>query len=370
MIASTPVGRSDDDPAVPRQNTMTDLDDAAAIEQSDIARSLRGAALGGAQVRAVAELVKEQALRPLAGMRPRSVVFITNGGRAPRAVALLTAALNAGAGLPIVSASAAPPWAGPLDVLVVAGDDSGDPVLAEAVRQGLRRGAEVVVAMPDEGPVRVAAAGRGLKLPPRMRVPSHNTLLGHLAAGMAVMRAVDPVRAGTLIPDLDSLADSLDTEAARDTPAQELFGNPAKSLASRMHQRAVIFAGSDIATSALAVHGADMMLAVTGSPAGAASLDGALAAAAAQRSAAPAVDPLFYDEEFDGPMPGIQLRTFVLSAEPDQALVRRRMAALADADLVSADDAGPPVDTLSQLAVLALRLELAVVYLRILGGTG
>ena len=45
---------------------------------------------------------------------------------------------------PIVIAAEAPPWIGPLDVLIVAGDDPGDPVLVGAAASGVRRGARVV----------------------------------------------------------------------------------------------------------------------------------------------------------------------------------------------------------------------------------
>ena len=51
-----------------------------------------------------------------------------------------------------VVAAEAPPWVGPLDVLIVAGDDPGDPALVGAAATGVRRGARVVVVAPYEGP--------------------------------------------------------------------------------------------------------------------------------------------------------------------------------------------------------------------------
>ena len=118
MIAGTPV---------------LDLDDAASLEAADVGGVLRSAASGGAQVRATAAAVHEQILAPLADIRPRSVVLVSGSGRAARAARLLLAALGDRAGLPIVAVNALPPWVGPLDVVLVAGDDAGDPRLIDAV---------------------------------------------------------------------------------------------------------------------------------------------------------------------------------------------------------------------------------------------
>ncbi|MGY2019609.1 hypothetical protein [Nocardia gipuzkoensis] len=181
MIAGTPV---------------LDLDDAASLEAADAGGALRSAASGGAQVRATAAAVGEDALARLADLRPRSVVFVSGSGRAARAAGLLVAALGDRAGLPVVPAAALPPWVGPLDVVLVSGDDAGDPRLIDAVDRALRRGAEVVVAAPHEGPLRAAAAGRAAVLEPRVPVLGHNRLLRFLAAGIAVLRAVDPQRTG------------------------------------------------------------------------------------------------------------------------------------------------------------------------------
>ena len=65
-------------------------------------------------------------------------------------------------------AAEAPPWVGPLDVLIVAGDDPGDPALVGAAASGVRRGARVVVVAPYEGPLRDITAGRVAVLEPRL----------------------------------------------------------------------------------------------------------------------------------------------------------------------------------------------------------
>lgn len=58
-----------------------------------------------------------------------------------------------------MTATRAPVWVGPLDVMVIAGDDAGDPALSAAVTLGTRRGARVVIAAPDEGPWPILVPG-------------------------------------------------------------------------------------------------------------------------------------------------------------------------------------------------------------------
>lgn len=381
MIAGTPV---------------LDLDDVASLEAADTGGGLRSAASGGALVRATAAAISEDALARLQDLRPRSLVLVSGAGRAARAAGLLIAALGDRTSMPLVPATSIPPWVGPLDVVLVAGDDAGDPRLAEAVDRALRRGAEVIVAAPDEGPLRAAAAGRATMLPPRLPVLDHNRLLRFFAVGMAVLAAVDPNRVGPLVPDLNELADLLDAEALRDGPQHEAFHNPAKTLATRMQQRPrLVLAGDTAATTELAVHGCEVLLAGAGKIATAATLAESIAAhgrlVEAAGVSAPDFDPLFHDEQLDGPAPVQQVRVFVLTTSPDEFAVRRRLgvfsadAGLVDADLVNVDaeaaaTAGTPAagaegqplapapgGELAQLAVLALRLEMAAAYLRLLG---
>ncbi|MBH0775779.1 tobH protein [Nocardia bovistercoris] len=391
MIAGTPV---------------LDLDDSASLEAADSGGALRSAASGGAQVRATAAAVAEDALGRLVDLRPRSLVLVTGPGRATRAAGMLIAALGGRAGLPIVPAASLPPWVGPLDVVLVAGDDAGDPSLIDAVDRAQRRGAEVVVAAPLEGPLRTAAGRRTALLEPRVPVLDHNRLLRYLAAVIAVLRAVDPTRSGAATPDLTALADVLDAEALRDAPQNEVFHNPAKTLAARMQERAVVFSGDSPAATELAEHCAEVLLRAAGRVATAVDLPEAVAANGVMADAAggstPDFDPLFHDEELDGPAPVDRVRIFVLSTDPDQAAARRRLAVFGgsgpvDADLVNADvdllqntlsdpagptparvdEAGVPLPgsathstELEQLAVLALRIEMAAAYLRLIGRGG
>ncbi|MFQ6231047.1 tobH protein [Nocardia sp. NPDC002869] len=382
MIADTPV---------------LDLDDAAMLEAADTGGALRSAASGGAQVRATAAAVAEGALTRLDGLRPRSLLLVSGSGRAARAAALLVAALGDRTGLPLVQVTTVPSWAGPLDVVLVAGDDAGDPRLIDAVDRALRRGAEVVVAAPDEGPLRAAAAGRAALLAPRIPVLDENRLLRYLGIGIAVLRTIDGHRSATFLPELAELADVLDTEALRDGPQHEVFHNPAKNLAARTQQRGLILAGDTEATTGLAVHAAEVLLQSAGRTATAVDLTVAVTALPrlvnAATAAAPDYDPLFHDEQLDGPPPVEKKRIFVCSTDSDLVAARRRIAVFGgagggtvDADLVTAEleaiSADParagsaepqPVPApiggeLERLAVLALRWEMAAAYLRLIGG--
>ncbi|MBC7304976.1 MAG: tobH protein, partial [Nocardia sp.] len=316
---------------------------------------------------------------------------------------LLVATLGDRAGLPIVPVTALPAWVGPLDVVLVAGDDAGDPRLIDAVDRALRRSAEVVIAAPNEGPLRAVAAGRAIVLEPRVPVLDHNRLLRFLAVGIAVLRGVDAQRSGRATPDLTALADMLDAEALRDGPTNEVFHNPAKTLAARMHGVGIVLAGDSPAAVELAGHGAEVLLQSAGRLASAADLADAVAAvgrlAASTGGTAPGFDPLFHDEELDGPAPVDRVRVLALSVHPDQAAVRRKLAVfegagagMVDADLVHADvdvlqsqladpraasaieatavdsaAGGGHGSELEQLAVLALRLDMAAAYLRLTG---
>ena len=211
-----------------------DFDDVDALLAADRGGLLRSASMAGAQVRATAAALEEGLLDPVAADDPpRTVIWVAGRGNAETAGSLLSAALGGSAAAPIVVGSEAPPWIGALDVVVVAGDDSGDPALVGAAATAVRRGARVVVAAPYEGPLRDATAGRAAVLEPRLWVPDDFGLPRYLAAGLAVLHVVDP----GLRMDLAALADELDAEALRNSAGRELFTNPAKTLADRMSGR-------------------------------------------------------------------------------------------------------------------------------------
>ncbi len=349
-----------------------DLEDSDGLLAADRDGLLRAASSAGAQVRAIAAAAGEGGLDSLAGdERPRSVIWVSGRGTAETAGSILAATLGAAASAPFVLTGEAPPWVGPLDVLIVAGDDPGDPALVSAAATGVRRGARVLVVAPYEGPLRDSTAGRAAVLAPRLWVPGEFGLCRYLGAGLAALRVVDP----RVTVDLEGLADELDAETLRDSASRELFTNPAKAIAARMAGRRVALVGDCAPTLALARHGSSVLLRVAHETVAATGL--ADAVAALRTAAGPPVDSLFHDEEIDGPLPG-RLRVLALTLADERTVVAARIAGLDDVDLLAAQDVpdvpgeppGPtgPGAAEQQLAVLAVRLEMAAVYVRLVRG--
>jgi hypothetical protein len=359
----------------PTQATI-DLDDTDGLLAADRDGLLRAASMAGAQVRAVAAALDEGALDALRGDdRPRTVIWVAGRGTAETAGAILAATLGSWAAAPIVVAAETPPWIGPLDVLILAGDDPSDPSLVGAAASGVRRGARVVVAAPYEGPLRDITAGRVGVLEPRLPVPDEFGLCRYLAAGLAALQTVDP----KLRVDLAAMADELDAEALRNSASREVFTNPAKALVERMSRRRVVLAGDCAATLALARHGSSALLRIAHQVTAATGLADALVAlhTAGNSGFVDSVEALFHDEEIDGPVVE-RLRVLALTLDADRTVVASRVAALDDVDLVGAEDVpdGPDVSPAAlgaqraeqQLAILAVRLEMAAVYLRLVRG--
>lgn len=371
-------------------SSTVDLDDTEALLAADHDGALRAASMAGAQVRATAAAVAEGALDAVRSdsrdYPPRTLIWVATRGTAATAGSLLSAARGDSAREPLVLAAEAPAWIGSLDVLVVAGDDPGDPALVAAAAAGVRRGARVVVVAPYAGPLRDATAGRAAVLEPRLGVPDEFGLPRYLAAGLAVLDAVDAGPAGTPT-DLGALADELDAEALRNSAGRELFTNPAKMLADRIVGRDVALAGDCMATLALARHGSAAMLRIGRTAVAATGLADAVSALRA-RAAAGSAD-IFHDEQIDGPA-GDRLRVLALALAADRTVVAARISGLSDVDLIGAGDVpltpGAPEESVGpaepvgvggpagagpaeqQLAVLAVRLEMAAAYVRLLRG--
>lgn len=353
-------------------HATVDFDDTEGLLEADRDGLLRAAAMAGAQVRATAAAVEEGELESVTGGRPRTMIWVAGRGAAESAGAILAATMGGLAGEPIVVAAESPPWIGPLDVLVVAGDDAGDPALVTAAATAVRRGARVVVAAPYEGPLRDATAGRTAVLAPRMWAPDEFGLARYLAAGLATLAAVDPA----VQTDLSAMADELDAEALRNSASREVFTNPAKALAERMSGRQVVLTGDCAPTLALARHAATVALRLAGRAVAAAGLSDALVALRTGMTSqfGDPVDALFHDEELDGPLPS-RPRVLALTLDTDRPMVAARVSGLDDVDLVGAEDIGeagsapmPAGRPEQQLATLAVRLQMAAVYLRLVGG--
>ncbi|WP_442932813.1 TobH protein [Mycobacterium kyogaense] len=362
---------------------VVDLDDAEGLLAADRHGLLRAASMAGAQVRATASALSEGDLESVrSDAPPRTVIWVSGRGTASTAGSMLATVLGGSLPAPIVVATEAPPWIGALDVLVVAGDDPGDPALVTAAAMGVRRGARVIVAAPYEGPLRDATAGRSVALPPRLPVPDDFTLARYLAAGLAALEVVTP---GVRV-NLATLADDLDAEAFRNSAAREVFTNPAKELAQRMLDRDVVFAGDTPATLTLARHTCTVMLRVaqrTVAAVGLADVLVALGSGWGRTSSGFEELSIFHDEELDGPLPQ-RARTIVLTSDEDRPAVSARLRGFDDVSVLNANDVpelgGVGDEVLGstqtpgtgrpeqQLALMAVRLEMAAVYQRLIRG--
>jgi hypothetical protein len=359
-----------------------DLDDVEGLLAADRDGLLRAASMAGAQVRSTAAALDEGDLDALkSDQPPRTVIWVAGRGNAETAGTMLSATLGGSVGAPIVVASEAPPWIGALDVLILAGDDPGDPALVSAAATGVRRGARIAVVAPNEGPLRDATAGRSVSLAPRLWVRDDFSLARYLAAGLAVLQMVD----SGLRVDLAALADELDAEAFRNSAGRELFTNPAKALAERMSGRDVVLAGDNAATLALARHAAAVLLRIAHHSVAAVGLGDALVALQTGLAGSAGADreaPIFHDEQIDGPLPR-RVRTFVLATDAERPVVVARLSGFDDVDVINAEDVpealgmvDAPEATVTpttgrpeqQLAMMAVRLEMTATYLRLVRG--
>lgn len=353
------------------------LDDPERIAEADTSGLLRAAASAGAQVRSTAAGAEEAGLERLAGERPRALVLITRPGAAAAAAPLLVALLGPSCPVPVVTAPSVPVWVGALDVVLAHTTDPGDHELAEGVDRAVRRGAHLLVTAPYEGPVAAAASGRSVLLSPRLDIPPGLVLPRALAAGLLLLDTL-----GLLRTDAEGLAGELDREAERAHPGHESFVNPAKSLALRMAEHTPLLWGTDRVATAVATHGAASLAAHAGVVAHAAGIGEAMSLSILRREAAggAAGSDVFHDPYLDAPggnWPS-PVRPLLLGIEPGPGTALATEA-LPDAESVSADAElevapGDPTAPACAAGVLALRLDLAALYLGlargVLGGSG
>jgi hypothetical protein len=350
-------------------NTVDDtlLDDLDRIADVDTDGLLPAAATAGAQVRATVEAAQDAGIARLAGATPRALVLITRPGLSPVGAKLLRALLGRACPVPVVLTDTAPPWLGPLDVVVAHTDDPGDSALAESIDRARRYGAGVVLTAPEEGPVAAAAAGQSVLIPPRVQVPPGFGFTRALAGGIIAATTLELLRT-----DLDMVADELDREAERDHMQHETFVNPAKSLALRLAERTPLLWGLDDAATGVAWYAAQVLATHTDLVSDVATYPQAASRTALHRAAtrASAGHDIFADPDDLDPAQVSPLRVFLLAVSATAADPVRRLAqdAFPAADLL--DPAGEiTADETTCAAVLALRFQLAALYLGLAAGT-
>lgn len=352
----------------PMEFDDTLLADPARLADADTAGTLRAAAMAGAQVRSSMELAEDLGFeRRLDVGRPRCLVLVARPGVARGAIALLEALLGPACPVPVVVSDVVPAWIGALDVVYAHTDDPTDRELAASLDRACRYGATVVVSGPAEGPVPAAVAGSGLLITPRLPVPSPHAFPRALAVGLLAARAL-----GLLRIDLEALADQVDTEAEKSHLGHETFVNPAKSLALRMAERTPLLWGLDPVGTAVARHAQYALATHAAVVSDVADHPQALSELALHRAAVSGTggQDIFADPDDPGRSQP-RLRVLLIAARTGPSVAATRMAAadmFGTADIVDIADEIEG-DEATRAAVLALRFELAAVYLGLATGT-
>lgn len=356
------------------------LADPGELASRDTTGVLRAAATAGAQVRSALHAAGEAGLDRLRGHRPRALVLLDRPGVSGAVADLVSALLGDRCPVPVVRSDRTPGWVGPLDVVVAHTDDPADPVLAESVELAARRGAEVVLSAPDAGPVARAGAGRVHLVEPRIPLPQGLGFAQALTVALVVVTELEllsPALAGPSgATSLEALADCLDGEAERCQPGHEPFVNPAKTLALRLAERTPLLWGADPAAAAVAAHGATALAAHAGVVAHAADLGRAavlgglrVAVDLAERESDIFRDP--FDDPDPGPVPPRLVLLGTGEEDPQQVSMRVLGREWPHADLahpVEEIPRGTRDAPLLRAGVLALRLDIAAVYLGLATG--
>ncbi len=342
------------------------LDDPVRLADADTSGVLRATAMAGAQVRSVVERAAELDLDARLDVgRPRSVVLIGRSGVGRPVMRLLAALLGPSCPTPIVLADVVPSWVGALDVVYAHTDDPGDDELASSLARASRYGAAVVLTAPDEGPIATAVAGKGTLIAPRVVVGPDRIFATVFTTGLRALSAL-----GLLDVDVDALADALDAEAERDHLQHESFVNPAKSLALSLADRTPLLWGLDPVAGALAEHASYLLAAEAAVVADAAEFRHAFARGALYREVVSGSGGHDIFADPDDPATSVsRRRLLLLSIRQDAAAAARRAATgvFSSAEVIDiADEIGAAEPVVA--AVLALRFELAAVYIGL--GTG
>ncbi|MDN5858231.1 MAG: hypothetical protein L0H84_06360 [Pseudonocardia sp.] len=350
----------------------TVLADPAALATLDPSGVLRSAATAGAQVRSTAHAAAEAGIGRFAGTRPRAVVLVARPGTSTSSAAILAALLGPACPVPVVVAGQVPSWVGALDVVLAHTTLGTDYELADGIDRAARRGADVVLSAPGEGPVASAGAGRVRLVEPRVPVPPGLDLPRALALGVSVLAELGLLGAEHgLGPDLGPVADVLDAEAERNQPEHEPFMNPAKALALRLADRTPLLWGTDAVAAAVAAHGARALATHAGVVAhGAAAADGVTASGLMLALAAGPTD-IFHDPfagSADGEVQAPPRVVLVGTGEDDpvRELLRQTGRELRGPDVLHPVEEvarGTRQAVLLRAALLASRFDLAAVYL-------
>lgn len=367
------------------------LDDDDHLAACDSRGTLRALASAGAQVREGVRLAREAGVQRLARTeRPRSVLVASLGGSAVVADVLDMLA-EPGSPVPVAVRRNVPlpGWVGSLD-LVIAVSLSGrarGPLAVAA--EAARRGASLLTVGAADSPLAaICARARGVHVDVgRDRLSSRTSmwsLLTPVLVGANDLGLIEVDEAA-----LEQAAERLDAEAEAARPSSEAFVNPAKALALRLSETIPVVLGDGPLSGVAAARAALMLARTARIPAthGAlpdaasqvvATFDGPFTAGGGQgvEQVGPEID-IFTDPFLDGPA---QPRLGLLMIRDAPAEItspeHADLAALTDAVLETADNAGVKVTTVSaepghplaRLAGQIARVDFAATYLAIGAG--
>jgi hypothetical protein len=365
------------------------LDNPDALARTDTRGLLLGVAAAGARVRTAARYAAEAGVTDLKpDGRPRSVIVAAPGLLAG-GVAVPLASLAACPVLPLPPSSPLPDaqelrwtlpgWASPLDLLVLATYDGTEPGLPALVEQAYRHGCTVVAVAPAGSPLTQA-----LQQVHGLAVPFAPQPFAESAAPVAANapHPADPGAFWALFTPLLALADRigllnappgaveavaarLDAAAERFGPAAETYRNPAKTLAAELGESLPLLWSEGALTGAAARRFVRALTSLSGRPALAAALPGALDehGALLTSSLTPASGDLhdFFRDRVEEE-PRLRLR-IVLLREQDggPATAVQQVADSHETPLSEIEaPAGPPAEALAELLALT---DFAAVYL-------
>ena len=261
------------------------LEDPTALGAADPV--LRRMAEAGARVRRESA----DAVSPLARLvdlpRPRAVVAAGSEARLVRAM------LEPVCPVPFVAwpAHGLPGWVGALDLVVVMASAGAEPGLVATVHEGVRRGAQLLIACPPASLVAEHAASRSTVLLP-------TSTADPLSAAVSVLAALHRMQLGPEV-DAESVADALDRVAQDCSPFADVAENPAKDLAMGLAEAQPLVWGGSVLAARAARRVAEALRAASGRTALAADAEELLPILESQVPRDPFADPFEDDVSLD-----------------------------------------------------------------------
>jgi Bacterial phospho-glucose isomerase C-terminal SIS domain len=244
------------------------FEDPGMLRARDPRGLLPAVAGAGAQVRETARLTQEAGLdRVTSGGRPRGLVVVARreGAVAARVLRALLGSSSPVA-VDVVPGPALPVWMGPSDIAVVATRTGAGRYAVTPAYEAGRRGVSLFGIGAEDAPLRAACSNaRAPYVPlPRSRV-RHATLWSLLTPLLQLASELGLLPEGAA--DADGIAAALDEVAAECGPAQELFLNPAKTLALELLDALPVIAAEGPLAGAAANRIGDQLATLAGLPA-------------------------------------------------------------------------------------------------------